>query len=103
VTQNLRCSGHGGSWGIFKGNFETALKIGKPAYRQAGQIGKEAAKAAAAEGGNAPAKTYLSSECPLAGTHLRQGLERLEMEGKPEFVESPHPIELFARAYGLSY
>ncbi len=103
VTQILRCSGHGGSWGIFKGNFETALKIGKPAYRQAAQLGKDAAKQAAAAGGNQPVKTYLSSECPLAGTHLRQGVERLEMEGKPSFEETPHPIELFARAYGLSY
>ncbi len=23
-----RCSGHGGSWGVMKGNFETALKVG---------------------------------------------------------------------------
>ena len=30
-----RCSGHGGSWGVLKGNFETALKVGKPAARQA--------------------------------------------------------------------
>jgi glycerol-3-phosphate dehydrogenase subunit C len=47
--------------------------------------------------------TYLSSECPLAGQHLRQGIERLDMAGKPEVVETPHPIELFARAYGLEY
>ena len=25
-----RCSGHGGAWGVRKGNFETALKIGLP-------------------------------------------------------------------------
>ena len=25
-----RCSGHGGSWGVMKENFETALKVGKP-------------------------------------------------------------------------
>ncbi len=103
VTQILRCSGHGGSWGIFKGNFETALKVGKPAYRQAAQLGRDAAKEAVAAGKNAPPQVYLSSECPLAGTHLRQGIEALEMEGKPDFVETPHPIELFARAYGLSY
>lgn len=103
VTPILRCSGHGGSWGVLKGNFETALKVGKPAYRQAAQTGKQAAEAAQKEGANAPAKTYLSSECPLAGEHLRQGVERLEMEGKPSFEEAPHPIELFARAYGLTY
>ena len=26
-----RCSGHGGSWGIMKDNFETGIKIGRPA------------------------------------------------------------------------
>ena len=30
-----RCSGHGGSWGVMKENFETALKVGKPVARQA--------------------------------------------------------------------
>ncbi len=29
-----RCSGHGGAWGCKTGNFETALKVGKPAARQ---------------------------------------------------------------------
>ncbi len=81
-----RCSGHGGSWGIMKKNFETALKVGKPAARQAAR----------------EAKTYLASECPLAGAHLVQGIERLD--DKPANVpsESRHPIELFARAYGLT-
>ena len=26
-----RCSGHGGSWGVMKENFDTALKVGQPA------------------------------------------------------------------------
>ena len=30
-----RCSGHGGSWGVIEGNFETAVKVGKPVARQA--------------------------------------------------------------------
>jgi glycerol-3-phosphate dehydrogenase subunit C len=81
-----RCSGHGGSWGILKDNFEVALKIGRPAARQA------------AEGG----KTYLASECPLAGVHLLQTLERLEGAAGPADGRAHHPIELFARAYGLS-
>jgi len=97
VTQILRCSGHGGSWGIMKENFETAIKVGRPAARQAAKTANDAAAA------DAGAKTYLSSECPLAGEHLRQGIERLQMEQKPDFVEAPHPIELFARAYGLTY
>ena len=44
---------------------------------------------------------YVSSECPLAGEHLLQGIERLQMEGKPQLAQAPHPIELFAKAYGL--
>jgi glycerol-3-phosphate dehydrogenase subunit C len=78
-----RCSGHGGSWGVMKGNFETALKVGKPVARQANDAGKK----------------YVSSECPLAGMHIAQGMERLD---GAEPSEAPmHPIELFARAYGL--
>jgi glycerol-3-phosphate dehydrogenase subunit C len=81
-----RCSGHGGSWGVLKDNFEVALKIGRPAARQA------------AEGG----KTFLASECPLAGVHLLQTLERLEGSPGPADERAHHPIELFARAYGLA-
>jgi glycerol-3-phosphate dehydrogenase subunit C len=82
-----RCSGHGGSWGVMKKNFETALKVGKP-------VAKTAAK---------NAKTYLASECPLAGEHIVQGIERLPAEDRPEKIEpSLHPIELFAKAYGLA-
>ena len=80
-----RCSGHGGSWGVMKQHFETALKVGKPAARQAAKSGK----------------AYLASECPLAGAHILQGVERLDLEQKPDFAESRHPIELFAQAYGL--
>jgi glycerol-3-phosphate dehydrogenase subunit C len=103
VTQILRCSGHGGSWGVLKGNFTTALKVGKPAFRQVAQLHKQTVEATQKAGRNQPVTTYLSSECPLAGQHLRQGIERLDVEGKPEIVEAPHPIELFARAYGLEY
>ena len=30
-----RCSGHGGSWGVKKNNFQMALKVGKPVSRKA--------------------------------------------------------------------
>ena len=85
VTVIERCSGHGGSWGVMKDNFEVALKIGKPVARQAAKSEKK----------------YLASECPLAGTHIMQGLERLDGEA-PEIELAPHPIILFARAYGLT-
>ncbi|MCW5771282.1 MAG: glycerol-3-phosphate dehydrogenase [Rhodospirillaceae bacterium] len=80
-----RCSGHGGSWGVMKGNFDTALKVGKPVARQAVQA----------------KKNFVASECPLAGMHVLQGMERIEEEGKIVPDHAPHPIELFARAYGL--
>lgn len=81
-----RCSGHGGSWGVLAENFETALKVGKPVAQQAARAGK----------------TYVASECPLAGAHIIQGIERLGGEVAP-LAESLHPIEILARAMGLSY
>ncbi|MCH2393615.1 heterodisulfide reductase-related iron-sulfur binding cluster [Oceanibaculum sp.] len=79
-----RCSGHGGSWGIFKENFDIALKVGKPVARQAL---KEANK-------------YVVSECPLAGLHILQGMEEIEKDAAIP-SQSEHPIELVAKAYGL--
>lgn len=80
-----RCSGHGGSWGVMKENFPVALKVGKPVARQAHKSGK----------------TYVASECPLAGEHILQGIERLEDGATRPVERAPHPIELMARAYGL--
>ncbi len=79
-----RCSGHGGSWGVLKGNFETAVKVGKPVARQALKN----------------AKPHLASECPLAGMHIVQEMEMLA-EGQSVPPRSLHPIELVARAYGI--
>jgi glycerol-3-phosphate dehydrogenase subunit C len=79
-----RCSGHGGSWGVLKGNFETALKVGKPVARQALKN----------------AKPFLASECPLAGMHIVQEMEMLA-DGQSVPHRSLHPIELVARAYGI--
>ncbi|MFO1060179.1 MAG: heterodisulfide reductase-related iron-sulfur binding cluster [Dongiaceae bacterium] len=81
-----RCSGHGGSWGVLKENFPVALKVGKPVARQAAQGGK----------------AFLASECPLAGVHIQQGIERLGGDKPPPQMELiAHPIELVARAYGV--
>jgi glycerol-3-phosphate dehydrogenase subunit C len=79
-----RCSGHGGSWGILKENFDTAIKVGTPAARQVVKSEKK----------------YVASECPLAGEHLLQTMTRLDAADIPE--HSPHPVELFAKAYGLN-
>ena len=82
-----RCSGHGGSWGLFKDNFEVALKVGKPVARTV--LGKNC--------------RYLASECPLAAEHILQGMERLAGEDGNGAAVPPrgyHPIELLAQAYG---
>jgi glycerol-3-phosphate dehydrogenase subunit C len=89
-----RCSGHGGSWGIMKQNFETAIKVGRPAARQAASAAKDGLE-------KSHAKTYISSECPLAGEHLLQGIERLDSAGGPRAESAPHPIQLLAKAYGI--
>jgi len=81
-----RCSGHGGSWGMMKDNFETAIKVGRPAARKALET----------------APKYVVSECPLAGLHILQGMERLaEKETPPPAVpiHAPHPVQLLAQAY----
>ncbi|MGE4218210.1 MAG: (Fe-S)-binding protein [Alphaproteobacteria bacterium] len=79
-----RCSGHGGSWGVMRENFPTAVKVGRPVVKQVKTGGRK----------------YLASECPLAGMHIRQGVE-MQGEEAPQIETVPHPILLFARAYGL--
>jgi glycerol-3-phosphate dehydrogenase subunit C len=79
-----RCSGHGGAWGFKRDHFESAMKVGRPVARQAAA--------------NGPG--FVMSECPLAGVHIVQGMERVGGDApKPELVT--HPIELLARAYGI--
>jgi glycerol-3-phosphate dehydrogenase subunit C len=81
-----RCSGHGGSWGIMKENFDTAIKIGLPSVRKA------------VEG----ADDYIISECPLAREHLMQGIEKLEDQNLPSTSKvAQHPIQILAKAYGI--
>ena len=80
-----RCSGHGGSWGVLTGNFPVALKVGKPVATQA--LKSE--------------KRFVASECPIAGPHIMQGIERLKGEDAGSGPEQLHPVELFARAYGI--
>src|SRR3546814_7941329 len=83
-----RCSGHGGSWCVMQENFETAIKVGRPVARQTANSGKK----------------YLASECPLAGMHIAQGIEKLseKADAAPEIEKVAHPIILFARAYGIA-
>ena len=79
-----RCSGHGGSWGMMKENFNTAHKVGKPAARKA------------VEANN----TTVVSECPLARDQIVQWMENLsESSSTTKSVTSLyHPIEIFAQS-----
>ncbi len=84
VLMMQRCAGHGGTWGVMKRNFETGMKVGEPVIRQAAESGR----------------AYLASECPLAGEHIVQGMERVG-EGRAHPTRAHHPIELMAMSYGI--
>lgn len=78
-----RCSGHGGSWGVMKENFEVGLKVGRPVAKQA----KENATG------------FVVSECPLARDHIVQGMQRMNGDMVAAVDPVQHPIQLLARAY----
>jgi len=80
-----RCSGHGGIWGARTENFEVAVKVGRPAAQAALKNNTR----------------FVASECPLAAEHLMQVMEMTAEQPTPEPFRASHPIELFARAYGL--
>ncbi|MDE0203748.1 MAG: heterodisulfide reductase-related iron-sulfur binding cluster [Rhodospirillaceae bacterium] len=84
VLMMQRCAGHGGTWGVMKRNFETGMKVGEPVIRQAAESGRP----------------YLASECPLAGEHIVQGMERTGA-GRAHPTRAYHPIELMAMSYGI--
>jgi glycerol-3-phosphate dehydrogenase subunit C len=77
-----RCSGHGGKWGIFKENFDRAVKVGRPAARNLTKDQPD----------------LIVSECPLAGPHLKQVIAS---SGTTPPERIGHPIEVLAKAYGL--
>ena len=72
-----RCAGHGGSWGMMVDHFEVAMKIGKPVFDKAIQIGSP-----------------ITSECPLAKDHIAQGVQN-------SGLRVCHPLELLLESYGL--
>ena len=78
-----RCSGHGGTFGVMKDTHQLAVKVGKPVARN---VAKSEAKT-------------IVSDCPLAAKHIVQGVEYLDSSAK--LPEAAHPVEVFARAYGL--
>jgi Fe-S oxidoreductase len=75
-----RCSGHAGTWGVKKEFHDTALKIGRPVFRQIAEF----------------APDYFASDCELAGHHIEEGLAATKGEAKLR-----HPLTLIRMAYGL--
>ncbi len=82
-----RCSGHGGTFGVLKETHNVAMKVGRPVFRTAVE----------------QARGHIASDCPLAGLHILNGARQAAAkEGKTLPAKSAeHPIEVFARAYGL--
>jgi glycerol-3-phosphate dehydrogenase subunit C len=80
-----RCAGHDGTWGVKTEYFEKSMKIGRPVFRQMADAG-----------GAAP--DYVSSDCPIAGRHIMQGIRDGGTESK---AEKAHPLTLLRKAYGL--
>jgi glycerol-3-phosphate dehydrogenase subunit C len=74
-----RCSGHDGTWGVKKEFFADSMKIGGPVFK--------------AMATSSPA--YISSDCPIAGRHIQQGIGP-ELQARKE-----HPLALLRIAYGL--
>jgi glycerol-3-phosphate dehydrogenase subunit C len=77
VNMVERCAGHDGTWGVKSEYFEMSMKIGKPVFKQMAQSEPD----------------YVSSDCPIAGRHILQGMGT--------DTEKQHPISLLRIAYGL--
>jgi len=78
-----RCAGHDGSYGVKAEFFATSMKIGKPVF------------ARMADGD----PDFVSSDCPIAGRRITQGIEGQQqgpMRGRKE-----HPLTLLRMAYGI--
>ncbi len=81
-----RCSGHAGTYGVKKPYHPLAMKIGKPVFKAMGKLDAE---------GKGP--DWISSDCPLGGHHIAQGLIVNQLPTAP----LAHPLSLVATAYGL--
>jgi glycerol-3-phosphate dehydrogenase subunit C len=75
-----RCSGHDGTWGVKEEYFQNSMKIGRPVFRQMAE----------------PQPDYVSSDCPIAARHIRQG-----MADEANGAEKAHPLTLLRKAYGV--
>jgi Fe-S oxidoreductase len=77
-----RCAGHDGTWGVKRQFFDASMKIGRPVFRQMGEGDPD----------------YLSSDCPIAGRAILQGVEQAQDAPR---AQKAHPLTLIRIAYGL--
>ncbi|MCB2019861.1 MAG: heterodisulfide reductase-related iron-sulfur binding cluster [Rhizobacter sp.] len=84
VTLNTveRCSGHAGTYGVKTPTHPIAMKIGKPVFKAMAKDEPD----------------VISSDCPMAGHHIAQGLR----EGGTPAKALAHPLSLVRKAYGLA-
>ena len=82
-----RCSGHGGTFGVVKKTHGIAEKVGRVVFR-------------AVEN---QARGHIASDCPLAALHIYSNVKEMAAkDGKELKARGPeHPVEIFARAFGL--
>ena len=78
-----RCAGHDGTWGVKKEYFDESMKIGRPVFRQMATTEPD----------------YVSSDCAIAGRHIKQGITDSGLEKGN--AEKCHPLTLIRMAYGL--
>ncbi|MDH4190277.1 MAG: heterodisulfide reductase-related iron-sulfur binding cluster, partial [Betaproteobacteria bacterium] len=68
-----RCAGHDGTWGVKREYYANSMKIGRPVFRQMSE----------------PSPDYVSSDCPIAGRHILQGMREADAAGD---ARKAHPI-----------
>ena len=77
-----RCAGHDGTWGIKREFYAMSMKIGKPVFQRMAE----------------PDPDFVSSDCPIAGRRIQQGIEQAGSGGR---ARKEHPLTLVRIAYGI--
>ncbi len=81
VTTVERCAGHDGTYGVKAEFFAESMRIGKPVFARMAE----------------PAPDYVSSDCPIAGRRIMQGIGAAGSTA----ARKAHPLTLLRIAYGL--
>ena len=66
-----------------RAHFDMAIKVGKPVARKAVQLENK----------------FIISECPLAGTHIKQGMDKIDTSNNSEVLS--HPLEILAKSMNI--